>query len=1057
VSVPWGPSAEGSRKVNAAHWAYTPLRPAGLLGRIVLDQGRDLYVGQKGERWVVDKAKSEAEAAGDLAEQDLVAVGKSATGGLVFVGQAGGMFEAASPLAPFSRVLSAPEPVAHVDASGQRLLAVTARGQLLASQDGGASFARVPLDTPFVGDVALLDDGRGLLLSYPEKLFATTDAGLHWAPVDAPSVGATRLVRLPGLVAVGGLGGSILWRPDAPPRFSRSTPSADGFSLPVELTPGPDVNEVLGGRGVIQGDEVWVTGTPPHRGEPWRLGAAHLGQRLETQPLAETEACQRLAVARSARWLVVACSVAPRGSRTAQIRFLRYDGGKGAPELLTSSLEGPLGEARVALGRDGQLLVSGACRPGLARGACDPDVPLLLPRWESAPSLDMTAPAASTPPAPSAAPSAAPSGSAAPEISSPWIAAVSPSQTGRPLAMAFAPSGTGVYLLARRGKSSELSIFVSHDGGRRFEGRDLGLASAAGDERRAAQSIAMASLSVTDEGIVAAAMEGQAGALLAITDEDGRLLSLSSPPIFSPRMRLGIAGRRALAVDGTQAFESLDGGVSWQTLGDTLALRCEGGGDCLNSVACGTGGCVVGQNASRVGWGGQADGRRALDTDARTLSFGSLLSPPPPLVCRLSKDKWIPLPRGAVLPSAQVADRGKNLWSTSIEDEVRGSVSVVHALPGGKIEEVPLFPPIARSSKSALLVSGTQIEGTAAVRFVVPTTNGPGGDPGVKSLEVAWENLFEGKISHATIRDAGFVNHTFRGADRAELALPGFVSISNGGIYVRPGPRATDPVYFLDHRGKSERMSPARFPERDISGGELSLHSDMVRLGSRNVSIATQDGLAVFRGHAGSDEVDVMTLSPAPGQGFDIEHTAASFSYLGSAPMLVQFATNRAGQVRGGFFPFRADGPLLGPRSAVPTQAALAARYRGCSAQDRATTPRVVAPVEPGSRRGVLIEGPDGSRFAALVSNDLVLYGTADSPCGGALDAIPVEDNRGDEIDRVIVSLSDLERAWFFRAINERIEARSMTCRLSPGASLPAAVLRIVEGDETPRRGRVSP
>jgi hypothetical protein len=252
-------------------------------------------------------------------------------------------------------------------------------------------------------------------------------------------------------------------------------------------------------------------------------------------------------------------------------------------------------------------------------------------------------------------------------------------------------------------------------------------------------------------------------------------------------------------------------------------------------------------------------------------------------------------------------------------------------------------------------------------------------------------------------------------------------------------------------------MLPARFPDRDVSGEELSMRPDMVRVGSRNVPVAFHESRVAFRGHTGSDEVEVLSLFPAPGQGFDIS-SSVSFSYLGSTPMLIHLATERSGLIRAGLFPFRADGAVLGPRTAAPTQAGLAARFRGCSAQDRATSARVVAPAEPGSRRGVLIEGPDGSRFAALVSAEAVLYGTADSPCGGAIEAIMVEDvNRGDEIDRALISLSDLERSWFFRSINDRIEARSMTCRLSPGAPLPPAVLRAVETDEPARRPRSGP
>ena len=57
--------------------------------------------------------------------------------------------------------------------------------------------------------------------------------------------------------------------------------------------------------------------------------------------------------------------------------------------------------------------------------------------------------------------------------------------------------------------------------------------------------------------------------------------------------------------------------------------------------------------------------------------------------------------------------------------------------------------------------------------------------------------------------------------------------------------------------------------------------------------------------------------------------------------------------------------------------------------------------------------------------------------------------------DRVLVPLSDLDHAWFFRAgVTEALalEARTMHCRLDDRAQLPPNVSRALLGGAPPRR-----
>jgi hypothetical protein len=1018
VRVPWASSAAVSR-LGPARWVFTPPEPRGLLGRMASPEGPELYFGRNGERWRVDPQAQRTEAAGDLAEQDLVAAARSQSGGWLFVGAGGSIFEADEPLGPFQRALAAPEPVARVEASPQGLLAITLRGTLLRSGDGGATFLRAALDVPFAADVRLLEDGSGLLLAFPERLYETRDGGLQWTPVSTPTIGAQRFHRFSeDSLLVQGISGSLLWKKDGSLRPTRAQPPTSAFQLPDALGPAPDAASFTQGMGFWRGDQAVEVRPPEKRGAPWQVGVGRPGERLQLTPLQGTEGCQRLALDGEERSLIVACSTAVRGASLAAVRLLRYGAPEEAPEVLAGTLEGSLGEARLALGRSGQILAWGVCRTGGGRASCDGETPLLLPRWQASPE----APEADAP--------------------SPWQAVAIAGQNGRPVAAAFGAGGRA-YLVAQRGKTRDLGLFVSQDEGRSFEGRELGLAGALEEsERKRLAGLRSASLSVADDGIVAVAFEGQLGALVAVTDEDGRVLSVSSAPGSSARTRIGLAGRRLLAVDGPLAFESLDGGVSWTHLGEVPSLRCPDRGACERRVSCYRGGCLVGSQVGRLGWGGQADsGRRS--GERTTVAVGLPRIPPPPVVCRLGREKWMPLPRGSEMPSAHRADRGKSAWATSAFTPSSGQVLSVHAPAAGasKPEEIPLMPATRDVGRAAMAVSQEQIEGVAAVRLeLVPKKDGA--PPGIQRVEVAWENHFEGKISRGTIpapKDAPSLALEPALGQVSLVSLP-LLSISNGGVFVRLGNEGGSEVFFLDHRGKLERRQAPVIPQVDVQGDDLNLRHEAIRVDGVTTFIGYRDALVARLLDRGKFEA--VSLFPPADSGF-LPENSLSFTYLNGASFLVHVGrVPQAGVSQVSLLPMRGAGPLLGPRVAGPSQRLLVERYRACAAQDRSTTPRIVAPGEIGTRRGVLIEGPDGSAFASMVSETMILYGTAESPCGSVLEGVPArQEQRNEGQERALVYLGDLEHGWFFRSgVNDAVEARPMSCKLAPGTPLPPEV-----------------
>jgi hypothetical protein len=684
----------------------------------------------------------------------------------------------------------------------------------------------------------------------------------------------------------------------------------------------------------------------------------------------------------------------------------------------------------------------GACRRSSKR-PCDPDAPLWLEPWER-------------PPAAAGGERSAPKGSAegreaGGEAGSPVRAVVAPSLRGRPLAMAFGPGGDRAYLVGRRDKGDELTLFASDDGGRSFHARDWGLS-----KREGAEPLALpadggdevkAQLTVSDDETVAVVLEGSSRAWLATADADGRVLTLETAPGPEDAVRAGAYGRYALAVDGDAAFETLDGGQHWSALGPVGALACPKGSECARAVACGPAGCVVGDDVARVGWG--APPKAARDAPREAEPAPARVEPPPPLTCRLDRERWLPLPRGASLPGAGHADRGKVAWAVLAEDPARGSVTMVHAPASGagRLEEVPLLGPSPQAAQT-LLAAQPQVEGGVALRLNLPP---PSAGNEARVGELAWENLFEGKAYRVTVRDQALlrpIRLRGRGAGFASRAEPDLLSVSAGGVFIVPQ-EVERALFFVDARGRVERSPLPALPAKTLDGDELEATLEAVRVDGRTVALGLVDPWAVLRAAPGGKGWDALSLgrpdAPSPSDATALLRLA----YAGAVPRLAHVLFPAAPAPSAAqTFALRADGPIATDASPAPTQGALVRAFRPCTPADRARTARVVAPPEFGTRRGVLVESPDGSPFGALASSAMVLYGTAASPCAAALEATPAPPaGPGRPPDGAqegaLVFLSDLDHGWFFRTglSDERpLEARTMRCRLTPAAALPPAL-----------------
>ncbi|MFO0658825.1 MAG: hypothetical protein U0165_03180 [Polyangiaceae bacterium] len=591
LAVPWHGEPGAAAAPTSGVWKLVPQHPAGLLARASVSDTQTLYVGVRGERWLVDAANETAEAASDLASQSLVGVSKTKNGTWLFIGQTGAIFEAPGPLEPFVRQVEPPEPVIRATASGSTLVAVTNRGSLIRSEDGGASFSSVNIAAPFVGDIVMLESGDGLALTFPEKLFATKDAGASWSPINAKTIGVTGLSVEGETISVQGMSGQHSWAPDKGiiPPIGGSTSVA--LKLPFDLPPSPTAAEVLAGRGVIRSNEVWVV----RRAEPkpnrtggkkaftpapllWQLGVAKIGGRLTFTDLQGTEKCSQVTMAAEGNRLLLGCGIPRRSSGIADLTVMIFDDPSKPPRILPPGIEGQAGQATVSLSPAGDVVVTGVCRTSTKRN-CVVSSPLMLPAAQVAAALDAEAMASASAAAEEAPPVVSASASAsAGEPPSPWIAISAPSLDGKPLGLAFTQDGLTAYMLGRRTKSKELALFVSRNGGKSFEPRDLGVTSQPDSNPqygygRPPAVASQATFSLDTPGVVGIALLTNEGGRVLITDEDGRLISSSRPPSTNYGLRVGVAGNRVLAVENTSIWESLDGGLSWHSLPAAGAFR----------------------------------------------------------------------------------------------------------------------------------------------------------------------------------------------------------------------------------------------------------------------------------------------------------------------------------------------------------------------------------------------------------------------------------------------------------------------------------------------------
>lgn len=1018
-----------------AAWRYHPPTQAPVQAERLLGDGRVLLAGKRGERWVFDPRAHSLVAGASLAPEDLIAV-LDTDGGYCFVGQSGTSYEARDPLGKFLRSSAPLEPLIRVSAALHTIIGIPADRSLARSTDGAASFNKVGPTGVAFADVELAGDGSGLALAIPEALWLTRDEGATWSLLPGKTHGAlTVWQNRQGHLQVDTVFGPYHFA-DQPPRLEAGPDPSIAPELNAGLPPrGPDAAALADGRALIQGARYLEVSASPAHPADYVLFEGPLDGKLESRPLLMLKDCRSARLAGFARYLELACFRGSSDAGSVPVQFFRSDSAGRTFEVEPFTSAGNPAAFRFALGAGGALIASGLCAqpgPGCGTGG------VLLRR--EAPLEEQPHKAAPTQPK-------------TPRAKYDLFASATPSLADNALGVTFSLDGRMSYVVGRRTKTGALAVFVSADGGRSFDVRDLDLVRADAEDEdqyweHAQSSVRLESFAAAEDGSLSLVLGDRRGRTVIVVDDQGRMLSGSKPP--EERALVAAVGMRAFALtpNSRKTWESMDGGVTWQALGRFPVALCAGDNDCDVKLRCAPLGCVIGSEVSRIGWAGQGDddvdSLPPPSTDPSPLTERKSRTP---LACTLDDPPWQTLPGVRDLPTARDSAAGRVSFVAIAGDPAHAAVSMIHGLnnPRPHWETISLLAPTEHPSDYAVEVLD-QVEGAAALRYRIPED--PVKDGHLRNIEIGWDNALVGQVGHARLPDGGMaLPGDYENSERSHHALPDLLSIGEGGLYLRLHhmPGDLQETWFFDGRS-SARIPPIKWP----ASASLPSRTEMARTENTHVPLRLFGrGAAVARARReGTDFVFDAETTALPDPGAFGQALSSNVAYLGNASGLYLESRSRlSSRASAVFFPFRASGSVMGSGVAVPTQASLADKPSRCAASELASTPRIDAAYLPGTRHAIVVtDNSDAPRL--FLTSSAVLYGTPENPCATAFDAEELAiDGASLRHERVLLLLDDLEHTWLFRELPEAsgaeiVQYRTLKCHFEADLEVPSDVYR---------------
>lgn len=1101
-----GPKAP-TRKVDAgpaftspARWMAFPQTVGMAQATLLLDDGKCLVTTDDGQRWLVtpkdpaSRCVGRGVATGSPTYESLVGaqrVGQEYR----FVAEGGAVYTSREPNGPFSRYVKAPTYLRHVTARGAAIVGLDDLGGTYFYEADAWKKASVPKGASGV-DVAADDQGRVLWLGAPESMLLSTDAGRTFAPPPSalPRIGAHEVgFTKGGKLAVRGVLGSFVWDGASVAPTSEALVSVDVPDVEIEPSPGPRASLALEQRATFDGSRYYELGEPSEAAR-YVLAKSSFGGEPDSVPLDELESCDSVKLAAASGLLGFACIKEAPDQPSLLAELYKSEDGGATLSLVTTLTTPSLSDLSFAVAADGTMLVLGACKPPSAKAEGDkPDA--------DKPDADKAAakPAATVEEAPAACNPKAPLYVHDSGLNVGTVPYLEEASARSPL---LSPDGRTAYFIGRNRRDSQPVIFVSKDGAKTFQMRTIEGPQASSwveDEGADVESgyvrplyLTEASwLTIDETGSIGVVGERDLGLSWITLDADGRLANVGEPP--EPSFMLGGVGSRVLALaygsmDGVlRTFESMDGGVTWAEVTTTPAVQRYGerGG----SIVCGQGGCLLGDELARVGWEGQAETPFTMAEEL--FADGPETKLAVPLACQLTpKTEWVPIegrpeerPSGSGyaayggspnMPRMREVFRGKTLWSvlTIAED---GSVNITSATFPEKetgapsVSKKPLLPASKPPKNGSLLTTvRAQAEGYVAVRGVIPYAKSGGYDTSKKleNLELAWQNQLTGTLAKKQVSlDANWASSLASGSSMR----PSLLTVTMQGVTLQA--TAASKALYVDGQttlsfdypnlsalaidGRAVGRADATFMNGRPFAVVIADRSPTAQVVLTAPASVTAKGKGAKEGPAPAPAA--MTIGPS--------NASVEWIYSGER---VGFATTLPSpddpqQVSTFGFMLEPDGQLSAPLD-LPVLAGMGDKPQPCSAEDKKSTPRVVAahfnvgyggPRVDEGRRAVMVtdtQSAPSSTFGAsgldplwLLTDGAVLHGSKKDPCLAGWRA------SGTRAGFVAVIGANLDQAFLIRQQSgvrphkasgttrwqQYLEARPMTCRYQPDLAVP--------------------
>jgi len=1009
---------------STVSWDYHPGRPHRLRARLDLGPGVRLFVGDHGERWLVDTHAGHAEAASMLADEDLVAVARPAPDAFAFIGARGSIYRSGTPLGPLVSQARPDPAIWGATAAGKLIFGMRYDGTAVRSDDGGRTFTPVAGVSARIVAAQVAADGRAMMLASPESLWVSKDGGVTFARADVDTVGAAEvMLEAGGALVARGYEKSIIWEAGGEPvarkvDYRIEPPAMD---LLTDVAPGPSAQAVAEGRAAIVGTRYYEAVPPSRDKGVWELASGGLSGRTRRTPIRGSSDCRRMRVSGGGSTIALVCMSRSAKEDSVLLPALRLlvSRDEGATfESVSTGLVADEEDTHVTVTSRGTLLVTGACKPQ-PRGLCAPGAPLRLVPSPGSKRLRVGT----------------------------WEPSKLPPVLGRPGHIVAAPNGQRLYATAVLLPDRRPAVLISDDDGATFRAvaLDLPRASAdAGSDSRAAAptmvSIGSDGLSVDAIGRLSVVAATGSGIAWMVLDGDGR--QVSSRILAPEYQRLAAVGARGLAIaqeDG-RIFESTDGGATFQPAG--RLPKHEAASYTVPAVVCVDQGCLVGESFSRMGWGSGVGG--ALESTVATSPRPT--HRPTPIVCDVVEASGADVAGADINVDAFDADRGDVAWSTFVVDRAKAAVDVLHASMSSSagVQRMSLLAPgIGESSAYEVR---NQAEGIAALRYRYDKDPAGGVRPGpMRQVEVAWDHQLKGKIFRATIPDGGpmqprDIADMRRG--EASLANVQMLSVADDGVFLCPHATCGEgsrEALLVDERGRVRKVRLPDPPGRGYGDRPVSHRDYVVRTGGKDIFMSViLDGNAVLRQRPAAGDrwtTDALALLPstALADGF---RSTLTWAFQGDS--LVGMVFTATHPTHPGFAQLLRLDTSTGAAalSDAPTQSDLGDPPRVCTAADRKGSLRIVVPSQHDTRHPIVVHGERNAVYV-LLSDYAVVYGPKGSACLSMYDTIASSTTPGSV--SALVNAGTLDQSWLFMpAPAGGLRWRSMRCRFEPGATVPA-------------------